>query len=320
VVTPSTPKPNVSTAVQTVTGAKAVAARDYNIPTNLVEEAIKHLSVDSILSPAYVAKIEQLVEQSTKHWDALKNLQSSSGKRVLSPGRVLSSIMGEPSTVMWDALKDLDLSNFDDLVSAYKIMKTKFSQMSSQEMFGAKYIEGHHPIQVESVAKASKHLPVYERLKFVDNLAKNYTYSGNNPKDMFGLSVIGHQNNYNVGNPVPITAHQSVKYEDLIKPGFVSETGNNWSTIDFTGYKDADSLAEAFWQQSGEPQMRIAEIVFDGPAESTIRQNLADEYGVRERDLYAPTDDKKRGENLKKLLSPSSVLNIVQKAYGSNGP
>jgi hypothetical protein len=320
-VAPSTPKPNVSTPVQTVENARAAAVQ-YGLTGDAVDRVLNQLPVKHILDPRYVAKIEQLVQQSTINWDKLKQYteispRSGVAKTVIRPGRSLNSLMGEPTPVMWDKLKDLNLENFDDLVRAYKDMDNVFSPMSSQEMFGRQYIEGHHPIQVESVAKASKHLPVLERLKFVNKLAIDYTYGGNEPRDMFGLSKPGHLGKMS-GLPDgahPMNAHQSILNEDLVKAGFTGREGDNWVRIDFTGYKDADSLAKAFWEQSGEPQIRFAEIVFDGPAESTIRQNLADRYGIRERDLYTPTNDKKRGENLKKLLTGPEVLNIIQDSY-----
>jgi len=318
-------KPNVSTQVQLPPAVKA-SVLEYGVPETVIDRVLSEFPVGHILDPRYVEKTTQFVDSSTKYWDQLKNLTkvNSKGipKKVLTPGRVLNSLMAEPSPVMWDILQNLDTDNFDELVKAYKSIGSRFGSMSSQEMFGAQYIEGHHPVQIESVAKASKHLPVSERLKFINKLVVDYTYGGSEPKDMFGLSKPGHVGKMS-GLPEgtqPMNAHQSILNEDLIKPGFTGREGDNWAQIDFTKYKDADSLAKAFWQQSGEPQMRIAEIVFDGPAESTIRQNLADEYGIRERSLYAPTGDKKRGENLKKLLPSSSVLKIIQKAYGSNGP
>ena len=291
--------------------APALAPTDLSTPSSIVD-------------PRYLGTIEPFTLALEKHAEQIKALREAGDKKLPRTSRLLNQIYGEPNPqYMWEILKDVDPADFDNLETFLPIFKKANSRMSalaSKYGYAPKFTEGHHPIQVESVSKAGAHLPFEDRMRFVENLNKDYTYSGNAPEDMFQLSPIGHQGNYvPKGLTLPVTAHNSILNEDLANPNHIPRTGDNWSTIDFTQFTDPKQLSDEFWRQSGEPQMRMAEIVHDQPPEVAFRQQLATALGIRERDLYTVLRDNKPNkykEMLKSMgMNANVVKDIMQRSY-----
>ena len=291
--------------------APALAPTDLSTPSSIVD-------------PRYLGTIEPFTLALEKHAEQIKALREAGDKKLPRTSRLLNQIYGEPNPqYMWEILKDVDPADFDNLETFLPIFKKANSRMSalaSKYGYAPKFTEGHHPIQVESVSKAGAHLPFEDRMRYVDNLHRDYTYSGNAPEDMFQLSPIGHQGNYvPKGLTLPVTAHNSILNEDLANPNHIPRTGDNWSTIDFTQFTDPKQLSDEFWRQSGEPQMRMAEIVHDQPPEVAFRQQLATALGVRERDLYTILRDNKPNkykEMLKSMgMNANVVKDIMQRSY-----
>ena len=291
--------------------APALAPTDLSTPSSIVD-------------PRYLGTIEPFVLALEKHGEQIKALREAGDKKLPRTSRLLNQIYGEPNPLyMWEVLKDVDPADFDNLETFLPIFKkanSKMSALASKYGYAPKFTEGHHPIQVESVAKAGAHLPFEDRMRFVENLYKDYTYSGNAPEDMFQLSPIGHQGNYvPKGLTLPVTAHNSILNEDLANLNHIPRTGDNWSTIDFTQFTDPKQLSDEFWRQSGEPQMRMAEIVYDQPPEVAFREQLSTALGIRERDLYTVLRDNKPNkykEMLKSMgMNANVVKDIMQRSY-----
>ena len=291
--------------------APALAPTDLSTPSSIVD-------------PRYLGTIEPFTLALEKHGEQIKALREAGDKKLPRTSRLLNQIYGEPNPLyMWEVLKDVDPADFDNLETFLPIFKkanSKMSALASKYGYAPKFTEGHHPIQVESVAKAGAHLPFEDRMRFVENLYKDYTYSGNAPEDMFQLSPIGHQGNYvPKGLTLPVTAHNSILNEDLANLNHIPRTGDNWSTIDFTKFTDPKQLSDEFWRQSGEPQMRMAEIVHDQPPEVAFREQLSTALGIRERDLYTVLRDNKPNkykEMLKSMgMNANVVKDIMQRAY-----
>lgn len=279
---------------------------------------------ESIVDPRYMGVVAPFVEALELNADAIKALREGGQKSLPRTSRLINQIYGEPNpSYMWDLLKDVDpadYNNLETLIPIFKKADSRMSSLASQHGFAPRFTEGHHPVQVESVSKASAHLPFEDRMIFVDDLHKNFTYSGNAPEDMFQLSPIGHQGNYvPKGTNVPFNAHNSILNEDLAKPEHIARTGDNWSTIDFSHITDPKELSKEFWRQSGEPQMRMAEIAYDQKPEVQYRTQLANALGVRERDLYTIFRDGKPGiykQQLKDMgLDADKIKDIMQRSY-----
>ena len=107
--------------------------------------------------------------------------------------------------------------------------------------------------------------------------------------------------------------------KELAQTGFVSRTGDNWSLIDFTKITDPKELSDAFWNESGQPQMRMAELAHDQPPEIIFRTQLANALGVRERDLYTIFRNEKNNPFKRKLndmgIDGNKVKEIMQRSY-----
>ena len=291
--------------------APALAPKDLSTPSSIVD-------------PRYLGTIEPFVLALEKHGEQIKALRESGKRKLPRTSRLLNQIYGEPNPqYMWEVLKDVDPANFDNLETFLPIFtkaNSKMGALAKKYGYAPQFVEGHHPVQVESVSKASAHLPFEDRMRFVENLHKDYTYSGNAPEDMFQLSVIGHQGNYIPKDIAPpVTAHNSMLNGDLANPNHITRTGDNWSTIDFTQFTDPKQLSDEFWRQSGEPQMRMAEIVYDQPPEVAFREQLSTALGIRERDLYTILRDNKPNkykEMLKSMgMNANVVKDIMQKSY-----
>jgi hypothetical protein len=305
------PKPIVAPKAVSKPAVPALAPTDLSVPSSIVD-------------PRYMGTVEPFTLALEKHAEQIKALREGGNKSIPRTSRLLNQIYGEPNPqYMWDVLKDVDPADFDNLETLLPVFRkadAKMSALASKYGYAPKFTEGHHPIQVESVAKASTHLPFEDRMRFVDNLYNDYTYSGNAPEDMFQLSPIGHQGNYiPKGIPAPVTAHNSILNEDLANPNHIARTGDNWSTIDFSQYTDPKQLSDEFWRQSGEPQMRMAEIAYDQPSEVSFRTQLSRALGIRERELYAIIKDNKPNKYksmLKEMgINADIVKDIMQRSY-----
>jgi hypothetical protein len=324
VVTPSTPKPNVSTTVQALDDAKTIAKTQYGIDGINYDRLLEEVPVSSILDPRYVARVEQLHKTYKSNTKALKEIVAD------RPDRTLNSLIGQPTPDLWPILSKFSISDLSDVNKAADIFKSLYTELDKRpklESWGVKFIEGHHPIQVESVAAASEHLSsMYDRLRFTEKLMTDYTYSGTASRDMFPLSKTGHTGAMNP-NGIQMSAHVGMTQPDLANPELTRRTGSNWSLEDFTNITDPDKLAKVFWQRSGDPQMRMSEIAFDQPAEQLLRERGAKIAGVKPKDLYTLKADKTRKSEIRPLLESKGVTSEVFKelmiqAYrdAANGP
>jgi len=181
--------------------------------------------------------------------------------------------------------------------------------------------EGHHGISVSSIEAASRHLPFEQRLEFLKALKDDYTYSGTDPEDMFPLSGIAHQQKGTASKTDPYNAHFDSDPKTLAKT-FKPNQGT-WQGEDYTNITDPRKLATEFWNRSGSPQIRAAEIAFDQPSEVAWREGLADKLGIRERNLYlsGQTNGKPITATNKAALGELGIKNEVlkqgmQEAYG----
>jgi hypothetical protein len=94
-----------------------------------------------------------------------------------------------------------------------------------------------------------------------------------------------------------------------------SPNQGTWQGIDFTKYTDPKELATEFWNQSGHPQIRLAELAMEQPQEVAVRKALAERIGVSERDFFT------KPQKVKKLLEDSGLtkdesIKILQESYG----
>jgi hypothetical protein len=181
--------------------------------------------------------------------------------------------------------------------------------------------EGHHGISVSSIEAASRHLPFEQRLEFLKALKDDYTYSGTDPEDMFPLSGIAHQQKGTARNTDPYNAHFDSDPKTLANT-FKPNQGT-WQNEDYTNITDPRKLAAEFWNRSGSPQIRAAEIAFDQPSEVAWREGLASQLGIRERNLYlhGQTDGKPVTATNKAALGELGIKNEtlkqgMQEAYG----
>jgi hypothetical protein len=306
----SAPKANVSTAVQALDDAKTIAKNQYGIDGINYDRLLEEVPVSSILDPRYVARVEQLHKTYKSNTKALKEIV------VERPDRTLNSLIGQPTPDLWPILSKFSISDLSDVNKAADVFKSLYTELDKRpklESWGVQFVEGHHPIQVESVAAASEHLSsMYDRLRFTEKLMTDYTYSGTASRDMFPLSKTGHTGAMNP-NGIQMSAHVGMTQPDLAKPELTRRTGSNWSLEDFTNITDPDKLAKVFWQRSGEPQMRMSEIAFDQPAEQLLRERGAKIAGVKPKDLYTLKADKTRKSEIRPLLESKGVTSEVFK-------
>jgi hypothetical protein len=305
VATPSTPKPNVSTPVtKAIDAAKSIATETYGIDGINYDRLLSEVPVTSILDPRYVARVEQLHSTFKGKNKELKDLM------IDRPDRTINSLIGQPTPDLWSILSKYSVNDLSDVNKAAEAIKKLYQELDKrpkQESWGVRFIEGHHPVQVESVAAASEHLSsMYDRLRFTEKLGKYYTYSGTSSRDMFPISKTGHTGAMNP-NGIQMSAHVGMTDPDLANPNLTRRTGSNWALEDFTDITDPDKLVDVFWQRSGEPQMRMSEIAFDQPAEQLLRERGAEIAGVSTRDLYALKPNKTRNSEIKPLLEKQGI-------------
>ena len=185
-------------------------------------------------------------------------------------------------------------------------------------------VQGHHPISVSSMEAASRHLPVEDRLKFLKTFYDRYAFGGTDQEGMFPLSNFAHQND-KLGSgvqgkltnkPKPgfnahIDSDPRVLAQDNPKDAWSTNQGT-WQHEDFSDILDPDQLADEFWNRSGEPQVRLADLAFDQPQELAFRQKVAEKLGIEERQLYAYGIDRKTG----KRSIPNWASTLKEKGVG----
>jgi hypothetical protein len=181
-------------------------------------------------------------------------------------------------------------------------------------------IEGHHGVSVDSIFSAAKHLPMKERLEFIRTLSNEYGVGGTVGGDMYPLSRFAHQGK-GTGSVFPkASAHTSANPLEIANSkGFPVNTGTWSREFDFTGITDPRKLADAFMEQSGFPQMSMADQAFDSPEELGIRKELAERLGIRERDLYTKGKDfNPRGQAIQKRIKELGidVQEMAHRHYG----
>ena len=185
-------------------------------------------------------------------------------------------------------------------------------------------VQGHHPISVSSMEAASRHLPVEDRLQFLKTFYDRYAFGGTDQEGMFPLSNFAHQND-KLGSgaqgkltnkPKPgfnahIDSDPRVLAQDNPKDAWSTNQGT-WQHEDFSDILDPDKLADDFWNRSGEPQVRLADLAFDQPQEQAFRQKVAEKLGIEERQLYTYSIDKKTG----KRSLPNWASTLKEKGVG----
>jgi hypothetical protein len=213
--------------------------------------------------------------------------------------RLMRTVLSQGNADFAEAFVGIDPQQLLDPVFAKKqaSVMTKISDEAQRAMnYAPGVVEGHHPISVSSIEAASRHLPLEDRLEFLQVLNNEYQVGGTNGWGQFGLSKFGHQGyGTRASRPFPeMNAHFSSDPSTMVQEGFKVDTGT-WQNEDFSSIKDPRKLAHEFYRRSGEPQMRFAEIAYDQPQEVAFRQALSDSLGIRPRDLdsvVARTTDK----------------------------
>ena len=186
--------------------------------------------------------------------------------------------------------------------------------------YAAGIIEGHHGVSVDSIFAAAKHLPMKDRLEFIRILSNEYGVSGTVGGDMYPLSKFAHQGKGTGSVVSKASAHTSANPLEIVtSKGFPVNTGTWSREFDFSNITNPRELADTFMQQSGFPQMAMADKAFDSPEELGIRKELAQKLGIRERDLYTKSKDfNPRGQVIQKKIKELGidVAEIVHRHYG----
>jgi hypothetical protein len=205
--------------------------------------------------------------------------------------RTLRTVLSQGNTNFAEAFTGMDPKQLLDPAFAKKqaAILSKISDEAQRHMnYAPGVVEGHHPISVSSIEAASRHLPLEDRLEFLQVLNNEYQVGGTNGWGQFGLSKFAHQGfGTRASKPFPeMNAHFTSDPSTMVEEGFKVDTGT-WQHEDFSSIKDPRKLAQEFYNRSGEPQMRFAEIAYDQPQEVQFRKLLADQLGIRPRDLDA---------------------------------
>jgi len=224
----------------------------------------------------------------------------------------------------------------------------KLSKEPAQQAmnYAPNIIEGHHPVSVESTFQAGKHLIDQGRwddfFEFQRYLYNEYGVGGTVAESMYPLTKFAHQwkgggtvdkyGNPKKPSPIP-SAHTTPNPWTLAESeGFPVEM--TWGKeYNYSGINDPRKLGDVFMQQSGFPQIMMADKAMDSPQEMRFRTELAERLGIRERDLYTLT--KKRsdsssarefnfnapGARIKQLLenagiTKDDVIGMAHRAYG----
>ncbi len=245
--------------------------------------------------------------------------------------RVVRVLFSQGDNFVTDYLQNEDLKSLADAKKAKEFSTKVFNQLSGDPAqkamnYAPGIIEGHHPVSVESTFQAGKHLIDQGRwddfFEFQRVLFNEYGVGGTVAENQYPLSKFGHQGKgTSAKEPFPVpTAHTTANPLAIVEAeGFPVDTGTWGKEFNFSGITNPRKLAKAFMEQSGFPQMMMADKAMDSPQEIAIRNELAQKLGIRERELYSLGKDfKTRGPYLRQLIKDSGidVNEIVYRNYG----
>lgn len=265
--------------------------------------------------------------------------------------RVVRVLFSQGDNFIIPFLEGRDPKTLSDPQVAKKLSTEVFGKLSKEPAqqamnYAPNIIEGHHPVSVESIFQAGKHLidqgrwdDFFEYQRYLNN---EYGVGGTVAESMYPLTKFAHQwkgsgtvdkyGNPKKPSPIP-SAHTTPNPWTLAESeGFPVEM--TWGKeYDYSGINDPRKLGDVFMQQSGFPQYMMADKAMDSPQEMGFRTELAERLGIRERDLY--TLIKKRsdsssarefdfnapGARIKQLLenagiTKDDVVEMAHRAYG----
>jgi hypothetical protein len=245
--------------------------------------------------------------------------------------RVTRVLFSQGDNFITDYLQNVDPKSLSDAKVAKDFTTKVFNQLSGDPAqkamnYAPGIIEGHHPVSVESTFQAGKHLIDAGRwddfFEFQRVLFNEYGVGGTVAENQYPLSKFGHQGRgTRAKGPFPVpTAHTTANPLAIAEAeGFPVDTGTWGREFNFSDITNPRKLAKAFMEQSGFPQMMMADKAMDSPQEIAIRNELAQKLGIRERELYSLGKDfKTRGPALRQLIKDSGidVNEIVYRNYG----
>lgn len=245
--------------------------------------------------------------------------------------RVTRVLFSQGDNFITDYLQNVDPKSLSDAKVAKDFTTKVFNQLSGDPAqkamnYAPGIIEGHHPVSVESTFQAGKHLIDAGRwddfFEFQRVLFNEYGVGGTVAENQYPLSKFGHQGRgTRAKGPFPVpTAHTTANPLAIAEAeGFPVDTGTWGREFNFSDITNPRKLAKAFMEQSGFPQMMMADKAMDSPQEIAIRNELAQKLGIRERELYSLGKDfKTRGPYLRQLIKDSGidVNEIVYRNYG----
>jgi hypothetical protein len=282
-------------------------------------------SIKSILDQDYADAMENLTEGMKRA--AIQGLFSPTDpeRNFGMFKRTVRMLLSQGDNFIVDFLNKVDPKTLTDPKIAKDFATTvanKLGGFDAQKAmnYAAGIIEGHHGVSVDSIFSAAKHLPMKDRLEFIRTLSNEYGVSGTVGGDMYPVSRFAHQGK-GTGSVFPkASAHTTANPLEIANSkGFPVNTGTWSREFDFSDITDPRKLADAFMQQSGFPQMAMADQAFDSPEELGIRKELAERLGIRERDLYTKSKDfNPRGQAIQKKIKELGidVQEMVHRHYG----
>lgn len=210
----------------------------------------------------HVGVAEDVIKMGAQY-GLISNSDAKRGLRMLvSQGNDLfmPSVMAAPD-VMRDpnALKDW----FSDLMS-----KGTAEQQGGN--FGPR-IEGHHPVSVSSTQAAGAHLPITQHGEFINETRGGGIPIGTEAPNMYGLVK-----NVHTGNN-EFNAHMN--------PLTMQTDEGFWQGNDFSSYSDPRELANAFIDQSANPQIMMADVASMQAGQDLVEEDMARAAGVKQRAL-----------------------------------
>ena len=282
-------------------------------------------SIKSILDQDYADAMENLTEGMKRA--AIQGLFSPTDteRNFGMFKRTVRMLLSQGDNFIVDFLNKVDPKTLTDPKIAKDFATTvanKLGGFDAQKAmnYAAGIIEGHHGVSVDSIFSAAKHLPMKDRLEFIRTLSNEYGVSGTVGGDMYPVSRFAHQGK-GTGSVFPkASAHTTANPLEIANSkGFPVNTGTWSREFDFSDITDPRKLADAFMQQSGFPQMAMADQAFDSPEELGIRKELAERLGIRERDLYTKGKDfNPRGQAIQRKIKELGidVQEMVHRHYG----
>ena len=282
-------------------------------------------SIKGILDQGYADAMENLTEGMKKA--AIQGLFSPTDpeRNFGMYKRTVRMLLSQGDNFIVDFFNKVDPKTLADPKIAKDFATTVANKLGGFDQqkamnYASGIIEGHHGVSVDSIFSAAKHLPMKDRLEFIRTLSNEYGVSGTVGGDMYPLSRFGHQGK-GTGSVFPkASAHTSANPLEIANSkGFPVNTGTWSREFDFSDITNPRKLADAFMQQSGFPQMAMADQAFDSPEELGIRKELAERLGIRERDLYTKSKDfNPRGQAIQKKIKELGidVQEMVHRHYG----